>query len=61
MVSVQISASEPVAIFGSPEYLKRRGAPSKPADLARHDRLSYLQSAGKVRRWELVDDGKAAQ
>lgn len=62
MVSVKVSASEPVAIVGSPEYLKRRGMPRKPVDLARHDCILFrLPSTGTVYRWELVDDGKAVE
>lgn len=59
MVSVKVTASEPVAIVGAPHYLKRRGVPRQPADLARHDCILFrLPSTGTVYRWELVDDGK---
>ncbi|MBN8490223.1 MAG: LysR family transcriptional regulator [Burkholderiales bacterium] len=62
MVSVKVSASEPVAIVGSPDYLKRRGVPRKLADLAWHDCILFrLPSTGTVYRWELVDDGKAVE
>lgn len=36
----------------SPEYLQRRGTPRTPADLARHDLLSYAYSR-KPRLWTL--------
>lgn len=62
MVSVKVSASEPVAIVGSPDYLKRRGVPRKLADVAWHDCILFrLPSTGTVYRWELVDDGKAVE
>lgn len=62
MVSVKVTASEPVAILGSPEYLKRRGVPRKLSDLARHDCILFrLPSTGTVYRWELIDDGKAVE
>lgn len=33
--------SDRIAICGAPDYLERRGAPEKPADLARHNCLTY--------------------
>ena len=62
MVSAKVSASEPLAIVASPEYLERRGLPRRLADLARHDCILFRQpSTGTVYRWELVDDGRAVE
>jgi len=36
----------PGAVYGCPNYLKRRGVPRKPADLAAHTCLNYL-----TRKW----------
>ena len=59
MVSVKVTASEAVAILGSPEYLKRHGVPRRLADLARHDCILFrMPSTGMVYRWEVIDDGK---
>lgn len=59
MVSVKVTASEPVAILGSPEYLKRHGVPRRLADLARHDCILFrMPSTGMVYRWEVIDDGQ---
>lgn len=62
MVSVKVTASEPVAIVASPDYLKRRGVPRRLTDLARHDCILFrMPSTGAVYRWELVDDGKPVE
>jgi DNA-binding transcriptional LysR family regulator len=38
-------ASDRLAICGAPDYLRRRGTPKTPADLARHNCLGYTYSA----------------
>lgn len=41
-------------LYASPAYLRRRGAPRAPADLAGHDALLYSGGAGPVRfEWTL--------
>lgn len=62
MVGVKVTASEPVAILGSPEYLKRRGVPRRLVDLARHDCILFrMPSTGTVYRWEVLDEGKLVE
>jgi DNA-binding transcriptional LysR family regulator len=59
MVSVRVSESEPIAILGSPDYLKRRGSPKVVADLAEHDCIRFrFPGSGAVFRWELIDGGR---
>jgi DNA-binding transcriptional LysR family regulator len=41
------------AVYGSPTYLRERGTPQRPSDLARHECILY-QSAGKKDRWALT-------
>lgn len=41
-----------ICAFASPSYLKRRGVPSKPEDLAEHDCVNFrYQSSGQALRW----------
>jgi DNA-binding transcriptional LysR family regulator len=51
LVARKVAVSE-IAVFAAPEYLERRGRPRQPADLARHDCLSYGSGAGKL-PWRL--------
>ncbi len=51
LVARKVSSSE-LAIFASPEYVRRKGAPRRPADLARHDCLTYGGREGRL-PWRL--------
>ena len=42
-----------LGVFGSPEYLRRRGAPEHPSELHRHECLSY-NGALNASRWTLT-------
>lgn len=44
----------------SPNYLARRPAPARPADLATHNCLRFVAPNGKPRDWWFVDDARAA-
>jgi DNA-binding transcriptional LysR family regulator len=46
-------------VCASPAYLKRRGTPATPEDLAQHDTLTYAY-APSARAWQLVDAKGAA-
>lgn len=41
------------AVYGSATYLRERGTPRRPSDLARHDCILY-RSPGKKDRWSLT-------
>ncbi|SMX27701.1 HTH-type transcriptional regulator DmlR [Pelagimonas phthalicica] len=41
MVAVRISRAEPLAVFASPSYLQKHGAPKTPSDLLDHDCIRY--------------------
>src|SRR3569833_376074 len=43
-------------LMASPEYLKRRGTPEHPTDLARHDCLLYLRD-GSAQSWSFEKAG----
>lgn len=52
MIAVSITPPLEMAIVGSPEYLKRHGVPKTPADLMKHNCLSYrFTSSGTIDRW----------
>lgn len=62
MVSLPMSAREPIVIVGSPSYLKRRGTPLKIADLAQHDCIRFrFPSTDAIFRWELLDNGRPVE
>jgi DNA-binding transcriptional LysR family regulator len=62
MISVRVSEREPVAIVGSPDYLKRRGTPKRVADLAHHDCIRFrMPASGAMFRWELIDSGRPVE
>ncbi len=46
-----------IVACASPKYLKERGAPRSPADLARHDCLTYAYS-GLPSEWRFRRDGR---
>lgn len=45
--------------LASPAYLKKRGTPRTPADLAGHDALSFRTPRGVPRPWVLVERGES--
>jgi len=58
MVAVRLTPAFPFAVVGSPEYLARRGAPTRIADLRRHACLRLRRSHGGIAPWSFVDGGK---
>lgn len=62
MVAVAITPPLEMAIVGSPEYLKRYGVPKSPADLIKHNCLSYrFASSGSIDRWSFDTPGSEAR
>jgi DNA-binding transcriptional LysR family regulator len=58
VVAVPISPMLEMVVAASPAYLKRHGIPATPADLERHNCVSYRQtSSGAVFRWEFTTPG----
>jgi DNA-binding transcriptional LysR family regulator len=56
MVSFPLSTREPIAIVGSPSYLKKHGTPKRIADLAQHACIRFrFPSTDAIFRWELID------
>jgi DNA-binding transcriptional LysR family regulator len=55
MVSVRLTAPGRFVVVGAPSYLKRRGIPQKPPDLAHHDCINMRWApVGEPWTWELV-------
>jgi len=53
LVAQPLALGERVVV-ASPAYLKRRGEPAKPADLAKHDGLVHLHAGADVGVWTLA-------
>jgi DNA-binding transcriptional LysR family regulator len=58
MITTRLGPAQDTALVASPRYLKRRGTPQSPADLARHACINHRLASGSVYRWELAMDGK---
>ena len=44
-----------LAVYGAPQYLKRRGTPRKPKDLRGHDCVVFqMPTSGRYRPWEFL-------
>lgn len=51
MIAARVGLSRPV-VCASPSYLKIRGVPKKPADLASHDCITYEGYYSTLNNWE---------
>jgi len=55
MVAVPITPMLEMAVIGSPGYFEQHGKPSTPAELVKHNCLSYRHtSSGAIFRWEFA-------
>jgi DNA-binding transcriptional LysR family regulator len=57
LVSVRLADNRRLCV-ATPEYLRRRGTPHRPADLMRHDCLVLSSEASQTRGWAFVVDGE---
>jgi DNA-binding transcriptional LysR family regulator len=49
-----------LCVYGSPQYLARKGRPRRPADLEHHDCLLFqMPTSGRPRQWEFQRAGKS--
>lgn len=59
MVAVRIAPDLRFVVIASPEYLARRGVPSHPSDLSRHDCMNIrLSTSGPLYAWEFEKEGR---
>ncbi len=58
MVAVRLTPSFPLAVVGSPDYLRRSGRPEHIDDLRRHACIRIRRSNGSIAPWSFVDGNK---
>lgn len=56
MVAVRLTPSFPLAVVGSPDYLRRKGRPERIDDLREHACIRIRRSNGAIAPWSFVDD-----
>lgn len=56
LVSIRLADNRRLAV-ATPDYLKRRGTPQHPRDLAQHDCLVLSSDASQTRGWAFAEDG----
>ena len=61
MIAVRLTPSFPLAVVGSPDYLRRRQGPKLIDDLRRHACLRMRRSNGSIAPWPFVDGNKAVE
>ncbi|RZL01631.1 MAG: LysR family transcriptional regulator [Rubrivivax sp.] len=57
LISVRLADNRRLCV-ASPDYLARRGRPTVPADIARHDCLTLSSEASQTRGWAFTLDGQ---
>jgi DNA-binding transcriptional LysR family regulator len=55
MIAVRLTPSFPLAVVGSPDYLRRQQRPEQIDDLRRHSCLRMRRSNGAIAPWSFVD------
>ena len=60
IVARKVMESEAILV-ASPDYLKRRGVPAQPQDLAAHECLRLKQPNGRTRIWRMWQPQQSAQ
>lgn len=60
LVARKVLESDAILV-ASPAYVKRRGLPQTPADLAQHDCLRHKTSNGRYRQWRMWPENQPGQ
>jgi len=61
MTAVRLTPSQPLAVVGGPDYLRRRQRPELIADLRRHACLRMRHSNGSIASWSFVKGNEAIE
>jgi len=61
MIAVRLSPSFPLAVVGSPDYLRRRRRPERIDDLRQHACLRLRRSNGSIAPWSFVNGNEAVE
>jgi len=61
MIAVRLKPSHPLAVVGSPGYLRRRQRPEIIDDLRRHACLRMRRSNGSIAPWSFVNGNEAVE
>jgi DNA-binding transcriptional LysR family regulator len=61
MIAVRLTPSFPLAVVGSPDYLRRRQRPERIDDLRRHACLRVRRSNGSIAPWSFVNGNEAVE
>ena len=61
MIAVRLTPSFPLAVVGSPDYLRRRQQPERIDDLRRHACLRTRRSNGSIAPWSFVNGNKPVE
>jgi DNA-binding transcriptional LysR family regulator len=61
MIAVRLSPSFPLAVVGSPDYLRRRQRPERIDDLRQHACLRMRRSNGSIAPWSFVNGNEAVE
>jgi DNA-binding transcriptional LysR family regulator len=61
MIAVRLTPSFPLAVVGSPDYLRRRQRPQRINDLRQHACLRLRRSNGSIAPWSFVDGNEAVE
>jgi DNA-binding transcriptional LysR family regulator len=61
MIAVRLTPSFPLAVVGSPDYLRRRQRPERIDDLRQHACLRMRRSNGSIATWSFVNGNEAVE
>jgi DNA-binding transcriptional LysR family regulator len=61
MIAVRLAPPHPLAVVGSPDYLRRRQRPELIDDLRRHACLRMRRSNGSIAPWSFVNGNEAVE
>ena len=61
MIAVRLAPSHPLAVVGSPDYLRRRQRPKLIDDLRQHACLRMRRSNGSIAPWSFVNGNESVE